>query len=477
MLKKTVQNRNEQMKMKEKPTHKARVRQARHTGKPFACLTHAFLPTLAAFVLTVSAYGQIPVVETPKPVTFNQVQINNSHNQTNHVPDASQYGGMTETQNQNQNLIRQIEADQKRASYSQLQEIYADLTPNGISYKLPDLSSLTGTEYFQTALTELQKMLKGETPLDLKKAVFAVENAYFENKLDYQQFENSIQQAVNICQLSMIEGKISPKDNFAKNIAIFNYISDTVQVRIAGQEKTLTHYPIKYDFNDYMGNENWSNMFVSKLMATNSGQCNSMPLFYLILAQELGAESYLTYSPNHSFIRFKSPKGNWFNSDLTCGAIITDAAILESGYVKTEAIRSGIYMDTLNTHETVASLINTLANGYTRKYGYDEFVKKCADAVKEYYPDQLNALMLESNWQTQTTMYIAKQKGNPPAKEFVNDPKAKIEFDKMHQVYSQIDALGYEFMPEEIYLKWLKGLEEAKNKPENQKSIIHQITR
>jgi hypothetical protein len=32
-------------------------------------------------------------------------------------------------------------------------------------------------------------------------------------------------------------------------------------------------------------------------------------------------------------------------------------------------------------------------------------------------------------------------------------------------------------MPEEHYLKWLKGLEEAKQKPENQKSIIHQITR
>ncbi|MDZ7741021.1 MAG: hypothetical protein U5Q03_04545 [Bacteroidota bacterium] len=36
----------------------------------------------------------------------------------------------------------------------------------------------------------------------------------------------------------------------------------------------------------------------------------------------------------------------------------------------------------------------------------------------------------------------------------------------MHEVYAQIDALGYEFMPEEIYLKWLHGLEEAKQKPE-----------
>jgi len=472
-----VQNRNEQMKMKEKPTHKARVRQARHTGKPFACLTHAFLPTLILFVLIVSANGQVPVIETPIPATFNQVQIDNSPNQTNNIPKTNHYNGMTEVQKQNQNLIRQIETDQKRNSYYQLQEIYADLNKNTISYRLPDLSSLRGTEYFQSALTELRKMLNGEIPLDLKKAVFIVENAYFENKLDYQQFENSIQQAVRICELSMLENKIDPNDNFAKNLTIFNYMSDTVQVKLTGQEQTLTHYPIKYDFNDYMGNDNWSNMFVSKLMATNSGQCHSMPLFYLILAQELGTKSFLTYSPNHSFIRFKSPKGNWINAELTCGTIITDAAILESGYVKTEAIRSGIYMDTISNHETVATLINTLANGYIRKYGYDSFIKTCSDAVREHYPNQLNALMLESNWQTQTTMYIAKQKGNPPAKEFVKDSRAKTEFEKMHEVYSQIDALGYEFMPEEIYLKWLQGLEAAKQKPENQRSLIHQITK
>lgn len=439
--------------------------------------THAFLLTLIAFGLTVNSFGQIPVIEKPKTATFNQVTIGNTNPTTNKVPNSGLSNGMTNVQRQNQNLIRQIEINQKQNSYNQLKEIYADLNHSSINYRLPDLSSLQGTEHFDSALAELNQMLTGQVPLNLKKAVFIVENAYFENKLDYGQFKSSIQYAVDICQLEMAENNILPSDNFAKNLTIFNYISDTTEVNLVGQEKTLTHYPIKYDFNDYNGIDNWSNMFVSKLMATNSGQCHSMPLFYLILAQELNTKSYLTYSPNHSFIRFKSPKGNWYNAELTCGAIITDAAILESGFVKTEAIKSGIYMDTLSVHETVATLINTLANGYTRKYGYDSFVKKCSDAVQKYYPNQLNALMLESNWQTQTTMFIAKQKGNPPAKELVQDPNAKKEFDRMHEVYSRIDKLGYEFMPEEIYLKWLKGLEEAKHKPENQKSFIHQFTK
>ena len=460
-----------------KPSHKARVRQARHTGIPFACLTHAFLPTFLALALTINSYGQIPVIETPKLSTFNQVTVGNTSPTTNNIPNSGMINGMTDVQIQNQNLIRQIEQSQRQNSYSQFDELYADLNHSSISYQLPELSSLKGTEYFETALSEINEMLTGNKPLDLKRAVFIVENAYFENQLDYGQFKNSIKNAVDICQMKMAEDNLSEINDFVKNLTIFNYITDTISIKLAGQEKTLTHYPIKYDFNDYMGNENWSNMFVSKLMATNSGQCNSMPMFYSILTQELNAKSYITYSPNHSFIRFKSPKGNWFNAELTCGAIISDAAILESGYVKTEAIKSGIYMDTLSLHETIATTINTLANSYIHKYGYDSFVKKCFDSVRKYYPNQLNALMLESNWQTQTTMYIAKQKGNPPSKEFVKDSKAKIEFDKMHQVYSQIDALGYEFMPEEHYLKWLKGLEEAKQKPENQKSLIHQFTR
>lgn len=445
---------------------------------------HTFFERVAHIVfilfincLAINSFGQSNVVELPKVTTFTKVQIGDTHNQTKIKLKSDSRFNISEIQKQNQNIIRQLESNQKRNSYHQLQDIYTDLTQNSINYKLPDLSSLRGTEYFQSALNDLKKMLSGETPLNLKKAVFIVENAYFENKLDFKQFESSIQQAVDICQLSMTENKMNSNDNFAKNLSIFNYMSDTVQVQLAGQEKTLIHYPIKYDFKDYMGNENWSNMFVSKLMATNSGQCNSMPLFYLILAQELKTESYLAYSPNHSFIRFKSPKGNWLNAELTCGAIVTDAAILESGYVKTEAIRSGIYMDTLSMHETVATLINTLASGYTKKYGYDPFVKKCSNVVREYYPNQLNALMLESNWQTQTMMYIAKQKGKPTVKEFVKDPKAKVEFDKMHQIYGQIDALGYEFMPEEHYQKWLNKIKEAKIKPENQKSIIHQITR
>jgi len=459
------------------PTHKARVRQAPPTGDPFACLTHAFFPTLALMVMACyNSNGQIPVIETPKPSTFSPVVTGNINKTITNTPNTFLYG-MTEVEKSNQETIRSIEQHQQYNSYQQVQQLYAELNSSTVNYKLPELASLKGTEFFRDAFAEMKEMLAGRKPLNLKRAVFLVENAYFENQRDYGQFEKSIQNAVDICNLKMAESKTGKPNDLVKNLTIFSYITDTMRVKLHGQEQTLTHYPIKYDFNDYMGAKNWSNMFVSKLMATNSGQCHSLPLFYLILAQEIKAESYLTFSPNHSFIRFKAEKGGWYNAELTSGSIISDAAILESGYVKSEAVRNGIYMDTVGKRESVACLINTLANGYVHKYGYDSFVKQCADEVLKLYPKQLNALMLKSNWQTKTTMYIIRQKGNPSPEKLKEDAKARAEFERMHQVYAQIDALGYEFMPEEHYQKWLKSLEEAKRKPENQKSTLQQIIR
>jgi hypothetical protein len=457
------------------PTHKARVRQAPPTGEPFACLTHAFFPTLTmALIMSINTFGQIPVVETPKAATLSPV-ITGNFNPNSNLPPSTFLQGMTEVERSNQQTIRSIEEHQRYNSFQQIQQLYAEMDRRTISYTLPELNALNGTELFRNALAELNKMLSGKKPLDLKRAVFVVENAYFENQLDYGQFESAVQQAVDICNLKLAETNSNASKDLLKNLTILKYFTDTINVKLPGQEKTLTHYPIKYDFNDYMGQKNWSNMFVSKLMATNSGQCHSMPLFYLILAQELKAEAYLAFSPNHSFIKFKTERGGWYNAELTSGSIISDAAILESGFVKSEAIRSGIYMDTLSRKETVASLINTLANGYVHKYGYDSFVKQCAEIVLQYYPKQLNALMLLANWQTTTTMYIARQKGSPPPEKLKEDERARMELERMHHIYARIDALGFEPMPEEHYLKWLEKLNEAKFKPENQKSIIHQI--
>jgi hypothetical protein len=83
-----------------------------------------------------------------------------------------------------------------------------------------------------------------------------------------------------------------------------------------------------------MGHKDLTKTFVTKLLVQNSGQCHSMPLLYLMMAQELGTEAYLSYSPSHSYVMFKDNKSRWNNLELTNGKLITEAAILGSGFIR-----------------------------------------------------------------------------------------------------------------------------------------------
>ncbi len=100
-----------------------------------------------------------------------------------------------------------------------------------------------------------------------------------------------------------------------------------------------THKAFEYDFKDYLGEKDWSKMFVSKLLKTGSGQCHSMPQYYLMLAEAMGTEAFLALAPNHSYIRFIDDEGKLRNIELTNGMFSTNTFLLESGYIKSEALQ------------------------------------------------------------------------------------------------------------------------------------------
>ncbi|HMQ61882.1 MAG TPA: hypothetical protein PKE06_14515, partial [Flavilitoribacter sp.] len=56
----------------------------------------------------------------------------------------------------------------------------------------PKDTIVTSDEYFNSAYNEMWRMLKGEQPLDFKRAVFLTEWAYKEGKIDYSDFSREI---------------------------------------------------------------------------------------------------------------------------------------------------------------------------------------------------------------------------------------------------------------------------------------------
>ena len=153
----------------------------------------------------------------------------------------------------------------------------------------------------------------------------------------------------------------------------------------------------KYDFNDFEGFKDWKNMFVTKVIKTKTGNCHSLPYYYKILANELKAEAFLAIAPNHIYIKHIDENGKWVNVELTNGHISSDAWMISSMGISSEAIKKGIYMDALSEKESVALCLWDLAMGYQQDYGYDNFVLKCCDAVIKYYPTSISAIMTKYN--------------------------------------------------------------------------------
>jgi len=319
----------------------------------------------------------------------------------------------------------------------------------------------TTLDYYNDAYNEIEQMLNGYKPLDFKRAVFVTENAYFKQKFNYNVFAEFIDEYVAICKVWMNTNTLTEyneKDSvdLKKNLSIYLVIKDTIRL----SNSITLKLPMEYDFDDFMGKEDWSNQFISKLMVTNSGNCHSLPYLYKILANELGAKAYLSIAPNHIYIKNRSKKIGWYNTELTSGEFPTDAWIKASGYISIESIKSGIYMDTLSQAQSVALCIYDLAKGYlaqTNNYS-DDFVIKCCDLVLKFHPNNINAIILKA--ETLRKNYeIQIQNGNKE--------KSLQTFNEMQDLFVLGLKLGYREMPREMYLAWLKSVKEQKEKYSN----------
>lgn len=190
-------------------------------------------------------------------------------------------------------------------------------------------------------------------------------------------------------------------------------------------------------------------MFVSRMLQGGKGNCHSMPLLYKLIMDKLGEKCWLSLALNHMYIKAWNKRAGWYNIELTCADFPIDAWLTASGYVHLDAIRSGIYMDTLSIKQSVALCLTDLAQGYMHKYGINDgrFIIECCDTALKYYPCYINALLLKAKIVTE---------------QYKQDKSIALK-KEMNGLYAQIHQLGYRKMPEEMYLNWLYSLNEYSN--------------
>ncbi len=213
--------------------------------------------------------------------------------QPNPAPNGN-LGLNPQIQAQNQMLMQ--EAMRRQQQQDIFAEVERDMMQGQIRYELPDNSQKPETQRYRQAFDEITAMLEGKQPLNLKWAIFLTENAWLGN-MDYDWFCHLVSRETEALKSALAAEGFSTENKDAVKWMLSRFFSDTI-----GQ-----HLPFRYDFEDPFGKEDWSKMFVSRLLTTRKGQCHSMPLLYLLLAEEMGIhDAWLTHSPNHSYIKVRN---------------------------------------------------------------------------------------------------------------------------------------------------------------------------
>lgn len=323
------------------------------------------------------------------------------------------------------------------------------------------------TDSYQT----IDNMLNDKEPYSFKTAVFSVENAYYQGKLDIEQLNRKIGFLANFCNQLVDNRKLNYTERdmakVSKYAAVYTVMCETTPVII--KNDTVKYKPFTYDFEDIFGHKELSNLFVSKLLNTQKGNCNSMPYLYKILAEEIGADANLALAPNHIYIKHNIKSIGWYNTELTSGIFPIDAWLSASGFIHLDAIKNGVFMKALNNKESLALLLVDLANAYNRSYPDNDgsFALKCAERAIQIYPYLPNALLLQAETHTKQFKKLMKEQNTKDIQATLSNPTAKKLFDTMNKEYTHIHKIGYRSMPEEMYLDWLVSLKTERSRYED----------
>jgi len=313
---------------------------------------------------------------------------------------------------------------------------------------------------FQESYDYINRMLIDEVPLSFKDAVMNTEMAFYDGIIDNEKIDRKYNILLHLAkQLSnsdLITYAEKDKDNIVKHAAIFKALTDTTLIPL-DSSYYIVHPPYTYDFEDPLGQKDWSKMFVTKLLETGKGNCHSLPYLYKILAEELNIPCNLAFAPNHIYIKLFSENKGWYNTELTSATFPIDAWVIASGYVTTDAIRNGLYMDTLSNKQAVANCLIDLAQGYQQKFGKNnpDFVIKCCNTVLEYHPTNVNALLTKAEAQKHFIHAMMKAKNLSKPDALFSDITIKDMYSEMESIYVQLHNSGYRRMPEEMYSQWL----------------------
>jgi len=417
---------------------------------------------------TLSQLTQLP--STPQPATFQQIDIKRfskpSNQQTQLYSPNPILGGQNFIEQQNRQIM-QNQGLPMGATNSQQVQAMAELERDLMEEKFyrEHLEWMNKTKAYQEAFKTFNSF--NPDSFSISKAIFTIENAFYENKFKYDGFEKALKQRADLVKQILKRENLSPKNNTALNYGIMKLYQQYNNYYDKKSKQTISVKPFRYDFEDFRGEKDYTKMFTSKMLSTGKGQCHSMPLTYLMIAEQLGAKAYLSLAPQHSFIQFADNNNNLMSFETTNGNLVSPSWLQQSGFINANALKSKTYLDTLSQRNLYAQCLADLLLGYMDKFGYDDFAETMRQKILQVNPNNTTANIIDANIKTQIAIQKINAAGRPKEEDLPKFPEAYQAYLNMQAAYDKVDGLGYQDMPKEAYQKWLKSIDQAKKKQEN----------
>jgi len=211
----------------------------------------------------------------------------------------------------------------------------------------------------------------------------------------------------------LIESLLYPHINIEENLQKLDEIVFTIQhmpeFGSSPEEKLGTtlrylytpghwnnYHAYHYDLNDPFGTKLPKNKSVAHYLKTKKGNCVSMPLLLVILAERLGVRVHLSLAPLHIFVRYTDAGGLVTNIETTSGTLLTDQQYVDAFSIPQEALDHNIYLQNLTKRQAIAAMLievgrQQLHTGHYNK-GHD-----LADFILQQYPKLVDAQLLKGS--------------------------------------------------------------------------------
>ncbi len=311
---------------------------------------------------------------------------------------------------------------------------------------------------YLAARTELQAMLNGDEPLSYEKAIFLMENAYYDNQLSYENYQAVLDfHTSNIRAFiktnrdaeydfspTLLETEEQKKLKYEKALAnwsIYTYITDTLLFAFDDQRFYLKE-PFNYSSQDPFGTGDWQNTQVVNLLDNGTGNCFALTSLFKIFSERLGTEANICTVPGHVYIRHADDKGIKYNVELATRFFPGTGSLETLTYTTDEAVRNNISLRELDLSQSVALCLVYLAKGYEHKHNIKggDFALACAELALQHDPLNLNASLLKAEVLEER---VISQ----------NQPEESEDFKEYEKLITYLYDLGYREMPFEMKSK------------------------